>query len=204
MWWRRRLTVMGLGLLAASIATVAGAEVVSNGTTYACVNNASGTIHVVTATGTCGTNEVQLVWNQQGPKGDPGPQGSAGAAGPQGPQGSQGPAGPQGSPGPQGFQGVPGTTGPIGPQGPAGPDYAGSAIKWIEVGTAVCWTPGTPAGTPTQITFATTPPAGVSQVVVLLQTTNTAQATQVTNTTTTGFCCLANGGVDVSYVALGR
>jgi hypothetical protein len=60
---------------------------------YACVNNSSGTIHVIDATATCGGNEMKLIWNTQGPQGVPGPQGL------QGPQGIQG------------VQGVPGADG---------------------------------------------------------------------------------------------
>lgn len=69
---------------------------------FACVNNSSGTIHMVSATDTCATGEQLVVWNQQGPVG---PQGPQGPAGPQGPQGPQGPAGPQGAPGPAGALG---------------------------------------------------------------------------------------------------
>ena len=79
----------------------------------ACVNNSSGTIHVVVQAGqSCQGNEVTLIWNIIGP---PGPQGPAGPPGPVGPVG---PVGPQG---PQGVAGVAGPPGPQGPQGPAGP-----------------------------------------------------------------------------------
>lgn len=53
---------------------------------YACVNNSSGTIHVIDAVATCSGNEVKLVWNTQGP---PGPKGDKGE---QGPQGQRGPS----------------------------------------------------------------------------------------------------------------
>jgi hypothetical protein len=39
---------------------------------YACVNNGSGTIKMVSEATNCGSNEVKVVWNQQGPQGDPG------------------------------------------------------------------------------------------------------------------------------------
>jgi hypothetical protein len=83
--------------------TLASAQ--TEGTIWACVNNGSGTIHVVAADGQCSANEVRLIWNQQGPQGPAGPAGAAG------PQGEAGPAGPAGSQGPQGV---------AGPQGPGG------------------------------------------------------------------------------------
>lgn len=92
-------------------------------TYYACVNNASGTIHMIAEGETCNNNEILIMWNETGPQGEIGPQGEVGPAGPQGetgPQGSQGPAGqtgPQGETGPQGPQGE---TGPQGPQGETG------------------------------------------------------------------------------------
>jgi len=65
----------GVGVLGvATVATVTVAQAATDGSIYACVN-ASGTIHVITAGGTCGGNRVELVWNQQGPTGDTGPQG---------------------------------------------------------------------------------------------------------------------------------
>jgi hypothetical protein len=79
---------------------------------FACVNNSSGTIHVVASNAACQSNEILLVWNVAGQQGVPGP------AGPAGPPGSTGPAGPPGSTGPAG---PPGSTGPAGPAGPAGP-----------------------------------------------------------------------------------
>ena len=94
---------------------------------YACVNNSSGTIKVIGATGTCGTNEIKLVWNTQGPQGLQGPQGIPGPVGPQGatgatgPQGDTGATGAQGPQGPQGPKGDQGETGAAGPQGPQGP-----------------------------------------------------------------------------------
>lgn len=81
---------------------------------WACVNNSSGTIHIIPANGQCANNEVRLVWGQQGQKGETGLQGPEGPAGPQGETGPVGPQGPQGPAGSQGAQG------PVGPQGPAG------------------------------------------------------------------------------------
>jgi hypothetical protein len=124
--------------LALVVAFLSGSAVVAYATApqseiYACVNNSSGTIKVIAATGSCGNNEIKLIWNTQGPQGVPGPQGvtgptgSTGAIGPTGPQGPQGEVGPQGPSGPSGPQGVPGpqgATGLTGAQGPAGPQGA--------------------------------------------------------------------------------
>jgi len=97
---------------------------------YACVNNASGTIHMIGAEDTCNSNEQRVTWNSVGPQGLPGEAGPAGPVGPQGLPGETGPAGPvgpQGLPGeagpagPVGPQGLPGEAGPAGPVGPAGP-----------------------------------------------------------------------------------
>jgi len=85
---------------------------------YACVNNTSGTIHMIHEGETCSGNEQLVVWN---------------ATGPQGPQGPEGPAGPAGSAAGSGFTSamtltvdflddVIGPAGPTGPQGSAGPE----------------------------------------------------------------------------------
>ena len=50
-------------------------------TYYACVNNSSGTIFIITAEQSCKSSEYRIVWNATGP------------AGPQGLQGEPGPAG---------------------------------------------------------------------------------------------------------------
>jgi hypothetical protein len=97
---------------------------------YACVNDAFGTIKIVSAVETCGSKWSLLSWNAvgvegtQGPQGDTGPQGPQGELGPQGPQGEVGPQGPMGLPGGMGFPGLPGAMGPPGPQGNVGPQGA--------------------------------------------------------------------------------
>lgn len=78
---------------------------------YACVNNSTGAITIVSQTMTCKTGFHKISWNQMGPAGPKGPTGSTGPVGP---------AGPAGPIGPQGPQGPAGSTGPAGPQGPAG------------------------------------------------------------------------------------
>jgi hypothetical protein len=81
---------------------------------YACVNNASGTIHMVNEGEECHNNDQMIEWNNVGPQDPQGEQGPEGPTGPQGPQGEQGPEGPMG---PQGLQGGQGPEGPMGPQG---------------------------------------------------------------------------------------
>jgi hypothetical protein len=111
-------------LLAAGV-TFALAQ--STTTYYACVNNSSGTIHMVEAGETCNNNEILITWNETGPpgpqgeQGDPGPQGPQGETGPQGEQGETGLQGPQGEAGPKGEQGEAGPQGEPGPQGEQGP-----------------------------------------------------------------------------------
>jgi hypothetical protein len=85
-------------------------------TYYACVNDSTGAIEIVTATKACKTGSHRIQWNQTGRQGV---QGQVGGSGPQGLAGAQGPAGPQGSQGTSGAQGSSGPMGPDGPQGPA-------------------------------------------------------------------------------------
>jgi hypothetical protein len=63
---------------------VAAFAVAPLGTIYACMNNSSGTVKIVTQSTTCKNNETKLEWNTRGPAG---PQGETGATGPMGPQG---------------------------------------------------------------------------------------------------------------------
>ena len=77
----RPALVIGLSLALVGGSAITFAAAASTGVIYACVNNSSGTIHLVGSADTCSTNEVALAWNQQGPKGDTGPQGPAGPAG---------------------------------------------------------------------------------------------------------------------------
>ncbi len=98
-----RIAVVLCACLLAGATTLAFAQ--TDTTVWACVNNSSGTIHIIAANGQCASNEMRLMWNQQGIQGQTGPQG------PQGDTGAIGAAGPQGATG---------ETGPAGPQGPAG------------------------------------------------------------------------------------
>ena len=89
----RLLPVAATLLLGITIGAGALAVAGSNDTVYyACVNNGSGTIHVVDGSTTCANNELPISWNQQGP------------SGPQGPSGLQGPTGQNGADG--AFSGV--------------------------------------------------------------------------------------------------
>ncbi len=76
--------------------TIGFAAATTAGVIYACVNNSSGTIHIVSATTSCANNELLLVWNAEGPTG------AQGATGPAGPTGAQGATGATGATGPQG------------------------------------------------------------------------------------------------------
>ncbi|HET8626065.1 MAG TPA: hypothetical protein VFL91_01520, partial [Thermomicrobiales bacterium] len=78
--------------LVAAVAFAAGSAVVARATTapaeiYACVSNSSGAFRLTNGFTACSKNETLLVWNTQGPQGNPGPKG---------PQGPKGDAGPQG------------------------------------------------------------------------------------------------------------
>ncbi len=95
----RPLLVIGLALALVGASAMTFAAAASTGVIYACVNNSSGTIQVVSAAETCKANEVTLTWNQQGPAGATGPQGVRGDTGQQGATGAAGPQGPAGPPG---------------------------------------------------------------------------------------------------------
>ena len=47
----------------------------------ACVNNASGTIHMIQSGETCNNNEILYTWNNEGPEGPPGADDADGAPG---------------------------------------------------------------------------------------------------------------------------
>jgi len=88
-WHPHARPSIAAALLALLLATNVAADT-TPGVFYACVNTRSGTIRMITASGTCLTPETRISWNQVGPAG---PQGSQGPAGPGGPQGPLGPAG---------------------------------------------------------------------------------------------------------------
>jgi hypothetical protein len=98
---------------------------------FACVNNNSGAVRIVTQAAACRAPESLVTGNVVGPQGPPGPAGPAGALGPPGPQGPAGPAGALGPPGPQG---------PAGPPGPPGPkgDPGQSALRFVQGSAVAC------------------------------------------------------------------
>ena len=102
-------SVLALGLLA--LLLTAGAVPSSGSSTpqtvvvyYACVNNTTGAITIVSKSTICKTGYHKIQWNQTGPQGPVGPQGPIGPQGPQGPAGPQGPQGPSGVS--QGYRGI--------------------------------------------------------------------------------------------------
>ncbi|MFZ3333567.1 MAG: collagen-like protein [Candidatus Acidiferrales bacterium] len=68
-----------------SLGAVAQAATV---TYYACVNNSTGDITIVSSTTTCATSAHKIQWNQEGPAGATGAKGATGATGPAGPPGA--------------------------------------------------------------------------------------------------------------------
>jgi hypothetical protein len=122
-WRNLYLTAAGMALL--WLGAVAHANAAAT-TYYACVNNATGAIAIVSASTTCKTGFHKIQWNQLGPPGPKGPAGPAGPRGPQGPAGAQGAPGPQGPTGPQGPAGA---QGPTGPQGPSGISVGTTAVN---------------------------------------------------------------------------
>jgi hypothetical protein len=124
----------------------------------ACVNNSSGTIHVIVQAGeTCAGNEIALTWNNVGPQGPPGATGPIGLQGPTGPPGPQGPAG-------NSIVGPPGPQGPAGPQGIEGPQ--GEPGQGLPASQSVCIpgvnvTPTAGASSGTPISFSQLLEAGI-------------------------------------------
>ncbi len=86
------LIVLTILLLQATIVSASTAPLTST-IYYACVNNTSGAVTIVSQSTQCPTGSHKIQWNQQGPKGSIGPQGVQGPQGIQGIQGPQGPAG---------------------------------------------------------------------------------------------------------------
>jgi collagen triple helix repeat protein len=141
---RRIAIVAGFALVVAGVAYAAIPD--SSGVIHGCYSTKTGALRVIDSAAKCGSGEIALNWNQQGPKGATGaagPQGPAGPAGPAGPQGPkgdtgapgpagpQGAQGPQGNPGPAGPAGPQGGTGPVGPQGPSGVVASGGFYGYV-------------------------------------------------------------------------
>src|SRR5262245_58882903 len=73
-------------LALALVGGTTGAAAQSTNTLYACVNNASGAVHLVGPTTACTPNETLDTWNIVGPVGPQGPAGPAGTTGAAGAQ----------------------------------------------------------------------------------------------------------------------
>ena len=112
----RRNLIIGV-VLAIVVAGIAGWASAQEDTVeyFACVNYASGTIHMTSEGELCKKNEELIRWNAVGPQGLQGPPGPVGADGA------------DGAPGPPGADGADGVQGPPGPPGnvPAATDAAG-------------------------------------------------------------------------------
>ena len=128
MKFRNRIVFAIAALMSALVLTyVATAQ--STATVYfACVNNSSGTIHMVSQPGACSLNEILVSWNQTGPQGLTGPTGPAGPMGPVGPQGPKGDAGATGAQGPRGDTGAAGPAG--GPLWLLAPFHGPLSAEW--------------------------------------------------------------------------
>ena len=112
--------VTSLSLLAVGTTlspTGAAAAVSASGVLVACVQKASGDVHMVAPGHWCGPDADKIRWRREGL---PGKNGAAGAAGPQGATGAAGATGATGSIGMIGATGATGMTGPPGPSGSTG------------------------------------------------------------------------------------
>jgi hypothetical protein len=67
---------LGASFLLGGVASAAGLIPGPDGVIHGCYRH-DGNLRVITADQTCDRNETALPWNQQGPKGDPGPAGPA-------------------------------------------------------------------------------------------------------------------------------
>ena len=90
---KRIVTMLGALLFGAVAAASPNQADAQEAVIYACVNNSSGTIKIVSPLAVCAGNDIPLIWNAVGLEGPEGPEGPQGEPGPQGPQGPPGPAG---------------------------------------------------------------------------------------------------------------
>ncbi len=156
----RRLTVPAIALATGLVLGGAGIAVahgggVSDEVIHSCVKTSGsdkGSVRIVSSTATCGSKEVALDWNSEGPTGlvgatgatgatgDTGETGETGATGATGATGDTGATGETGPAGPLGATGATGETGPAGPlgatgetgeTGPAGPPGATGATGGV-------------------------------------------------------------------------
>jgi hypothetical protein len=78
------------GVAFAVIGVSPGVHAQASNTIYACVNNSSGQVSIVSAGTVCPNNSTPKSWNIVGPTGATGPAGPTGATGPAGPAGVSG------------------------------------------------------------------------------------------------------------------
>jgi hypothetical protein len=136
--------VMALALITLGLAVNVRSQGVPS-TIYACVNNNSGQVQIVSQSTVCSNNHTKTTWNIAGPTGPIGPAGPAGPTGPTGQAGDAGPAGPQGPTG---------QTGEQGPTGPAGPTASLARVTFFRNATAFA----SAAGSTTALNFGMIPP----------------------------------------------
>ena len=86
-WKWSTLALLAAGAVVATL-SLALADGGSDPTYFACVNDGSGILKVVSASTECAHNEYKIEWNQQGPAGPPGVQGAPGEAGQDGANGT--------------------------------------------------------------------------------------------------------------------
>jgi hypothetical protein len=94
---KRLITTLGAVLFGAVAVASPNQADAQDAMIYACVNNSSGTIKIVSPLAVCSGNDIPLTWNAVGLEGPEGPQGPQGEPGPEGPQGDTGPQGPPGA-----------------------------------------------------------------------------------------------------------
>ncbi len=88
MWWRWGFVGVLIGFLCAPLPNASA----DPGLIYACVQQGSNQVRIVSGPGQCRKPETQVTWSIQGPVGPAGPQGPKGETGPAGPLGVYAPA----------------------------------------------------------------------------------------------------------------
>jgi hypothetical protein len=81
---KRVITMLGAVLFGAVAAASPNQADAQEAVIYACVNNGSGTIRIVSPLAVCRGNDIPLTWNAVGVEGPEGPEGPAGPEGPPG------------------------------------------------------------------------------------------------------------------------
>ncbi len=84
----RPAVLLAVAALAASTAALAGGGKELDDSIHACAHEKSGKLRAVGGPELCHYNELPLVWNVEGPKGDPGEPGEPGPVGPKGETGT--------------------------------------------------------------------------------------------------------------------